>query len=275
MNHLFSHLCIVAVLVLSAQPSIPVALGADEEIDFDRDIRPILEQHCQSCHSAEAHQSGLVVETLDALLEGGALDGPAVIAGNSAASPLIARLKGDTEPAMPMSGSRLTDGEISLIAAWIDQLKPADGAADRAGGGSKSWPWTRLALPEVPTVKQQQWIRNPVDAFVLAALEEKGMEPAPPASRRALLRRIHFGLNGLPPSPEAMAAFLRGPLGGCLPRRHREAPEKSGLRRALGKALAGPGALLGHGGRIRRLSPAPHVAIPGLRDPGFQPGHAL
>ena len=211
MNHLFSHLCIVAVLVLSAQPSIPVALGADEEIDFDRDIRPILEQHCQSCHSAEAHQSGLVVETLDALLEGGALDGPAVIAGNSAASPLIARLKGDTEPAMPMSGSRLTDGEISLIAAWIDRLKPADGAADRAGGGSKSWPWTRLALPEVPTVKQQQWVRNPVDAFVLAALEEKGMEPAPPASRRALLRRIHFGLNGLPPSPEAMAAFLRAP----------------------------------------------------------------
>ncbi len=211
MNHLFSHLCLAAVLVLSAQPSIPVALGADEEIDFDRDIRPILEQHCQSCHSAEAHQSGLVVETLDALLEGGALDGPAVIAGNSAASPLIARLKGDAEPAMPMSGSRLTDGEISLIAAWIDRLKPADGAADRAGGGSGSWPWTRLALPEVPAVKQQQWVRNPVDAFVLAALEEKGMEPAPPASRRALLRRIHFGLNGLPPSPEAMAAFLQAP----------------------------------------------------------------
>ena len=208
MNHLFSHLCLAAVLILSAQSSIPVAFGADEEISFDRDIRPILEQHCQTCHSAEVHQSGLVVDTLEALLEGGALDGPAVVAGNSAASPLISRLKGDIEPAMPMSGSRLTDGEISRIAAWIDQLKPADVAAVRAAGNSRSWPWTRLARPEVPTVKQQQWVRNPVDAFVLSALEEKGMEPASQASRRALLRRIYFGLTGLPPSPEAMAAFL-------------------------------------------------------------------
>ena len=71
MNHLFSHLCLAAVLILSAQSSIPVALGADEEIGFDRDIRPILEQHCRSCHSAEAHQSGLVVDTLEALLKRG------------------------------------------------------------------------------------------------------------------------------------------------------------------------------------------------------------
>ena len=153
MNHLFSHLCLAAVLILSAQSSIPVALGADEEIGFDRDIRPILEQHCRSCHSAEAHQSGLVVDSLEALLKGGALDGPAVIAGNSAASPLVSRLKGDSKPAMPMSGSRLTDEEISLIAAWIDRLKPDATAADRAKGDSRSWPWTRLALPEVPSGK--------------------------------------------------------------------------------------------------------------------------
>ncbi|MDE2964337.1 MAG: DUF1549 domain-containing protein, partial [Acidobacteriota bacterium] len=208
MKPLFSHLCLAAVLVLSAQSLIPVAFGADEEISFERDIRPILEQHCQSCHSAEAHQSGLVVDTREALLKGGALDGPAVIAGNSAASPLVSRLKGDSKPAMPMSGTRLTNEEISLIAAWIDRLKPDAAAADRAKGDSRSWPWTRLTPPEVPTVKRQQWIHNPIDAFILAALEEKGMEPAPPASRRALLRRIYFGLAGLPPSPEAMAAFV-------------------------------------------------------------------
>ena len=130
MNHLFSHLFLAAVLVLSAQPLILVTLGADEEIDFDRDIRPILEQHCLSCHSAEAHQSGLVVETLDALLEGGALDGPAVIAGNSAASPLIARLKGDTEPAMPMSGSRLT-GRGDQTDSRLD--RPVEAGRCRAG----------------------------------------------------------------------------------------------------------------------------------------------
>ena len=211
MSHLFSHLCLAAALILSAQPLIPVARGAGDEISFDQDIRPILEEHCQSCHSVQTHQSGLAVETLESLLQGGGLDGPAVIVGNSADSPLVMRLKGETEPAMPMNASRLTDGEISLIAAWIDQLKPADVAADRGTGRSKGWPWTRLEPTEVPTVKRHQWVRNPIDAFILAALEERDMEPAPSASRRALLRRISFGLTGLPPSPEAMAAFLRDP----------------------------------------------------------------
>ena len=140
MNHLFSHLCLAAALILSAQPLIPVARGAGDEISFDQDIRPILEEHCQSCHSVQTHQSGLAVETLESLLQGGGLDGPAVIVGNSADSPLVMRLKGETEPAMPMNASRLTDGEISLIAAWIDQLKPADVATDRGAGLSRPKP---------------------------------------------------------------------------------------------------------------------------------------
>ena len=156
-------------MILSAQPLIPVARGAGDEISFGQDIQPILAEHCQSCHDAQTHQSGLVVETLESLLQGGGLDGPAVIAGNSAASPLVLRLKGETEPAMPMGASRLTAGEIGLIVSWIDRLKPADVAADGGPGRSKGWPWTRLAPPEVPTVKQPQWVRNPIDAFVLAA----------------------------------------------------------------------------------------------------------
>ena len=227
MSHLFSHLCLAAALILSAQPLIPVARGAGDEISFGQDIQPILEEHCQSCHDVQTHQSGLVVETLESLLEGGGLDGPAVIAGNSAASPLVLRLKGETEPAMPMGASRLTAGEIGLIVSWIDRLKPADVAADGGPGRLKGWPWTRLAPPEVPTVKQPQWVRNPIDAFVLAALEERGMEPAPPASRRALLRRISFGLTGLPPSPEAMAAFL-------------EAPSEDAYRNAIERLLDNP-----------------------------------
>ena len=73
---------------------------------------------------------------------------------------------------------------------------------------AKAWPWTSLARPEVPAVERQDWVRNPIDAFVLAKLEERQLSPAPPASPRALLRRLYFGLTGLPPSAEELAGFV-------------------------------------------------------------------
>lgn len=74
-----------------------------------------------------------------------------------------------------------------------------------------TWPWTQLVEPEVPQVDDRDWSENPIDAFVLAKLKEQGFQPAPPAVPRALLRRIHFGLVGLPPSSEAMRQFLQNP----------------------------------------------------------------
>ena len=73
------------------------------------------------------------------------------------------------------------------------------------------WPWTTLVEPVVPSVKRHDWVRNPIDAFVLARLEDQGLVPAPPASDHALLRRLHFGIVGLPPSPSEMASFLADP----------------------------------------------------------------
>ena len=160
------------------------------------------------CHSSQSHQSGFVVETITSLLAGGALDGPAVIAGNSRGSPLLSRLDGTKKPAMPMNAPPLPREEIELIARWIDQMEPADSTQDQTRDQAQVWPWIQLSLPEVPRLKQVEWVRNPIDAFILAALEEKGMEPAPTASRRALLRRLYFGLIGLPPSPEQMDRFL-------------------------------------------------------------------
>ena len=77
------------------------------------------------------------------------------------------------------------------------------------------WPWTPVVEPEIPQVKRGEWVNNPIDAFVLARLDEKGLEPAPPVSKHGLLRRLYFGLIGLPPTAEAMERFLKEPSVGA------------------------------------------------------------
>ena len=187
-------------------------LGASNPTDaapgFAQDVRPILESNCGSCHSSQSHRSGLILETVESVLKGGALDGPAVIAGNSADSPLMLRLRGERQPAMPLGGNALSAEEIDLVARWIDGMA----VSEEAGGTQQDkpgWPWTELKEPGVPQVRQQDWVANPIDAFILARLEKKELQPAPLASRRALLRRLYFGLIGLPPTPEDMARFLQ------------------------------------------------------------------
>ena len=107
---------------------------------------------------------------------------------------------------MPLGGDALSAGEIDLIARWIDGMASSEGAAGKQEG-KPGWPWTKLREPQVPPVQQQDWVSNSIDAFILAQLEKKGLRPAPPASRPALLRRLYFGLIGLPPTPEDMARF--------------------------------------------------------------------
>ena len=179
--------------------------------DFETDIKPLLEQNCLACHSSQTHQSGLVVETETALLKGGAIQGAAILAGNSQESPLIQRLRGTRAPRMPMNGQPLAEEQIQRIARWIDQLDPARAAEIAEHAKTPGWPWTPVTQPQVPAVKHKEWVRNPIDAFVLAKLEERRLDPAPAVSPRGLLRRLYFSLIGLPPTPEAMKRFLADP----------------------------------------------------------------
>ena len=179
--------------------------------DFETHVKPLLEQNCQACHGSQTHQSGLVVETVTALLKGGAIQGPAIVAGNSEESPLIQRLRGTRSPRMPMNGQPLSEDQIGHIARWIDQLDPALMAQAAEESKKPGWPWTPVTQPEVPSVKNKEWVRNPIDAFVLAKQERQKLEPAGPVSPRGLLRRLYFGLIGLPPTPEEMERFLADP----------------------------------------------------------------
>ncbi|MBM3783677.1 MAG: DUF1553 domain-containing protein [Acidobacteria bacterium] len=184
---------------------------AQANAEFEQDIRPVLESRCASCHSAAARQGGLAVDTVDNLLRGGA-NGAVIVAGHSDRSPLVLRLRGSSQPRMPMGGKPLADAEIERIAKWIDAMpvRPGTPQAGAKSQGNKKlgWPWIKPAEPAVPAVKSKEWVRNPIDAFVLSKLEEKGLTPAPPVSRRGSYRRLHFALLGMPPKPEEMKRFL-------------------------------------------------------------------
>ncbi len=182
--------------------------GLVSDHGFEETVRPILEKSCFSCHSSETHRSGLVLETVESLLKGGGASGPAIVPGKSGESPLISHLRGEKTPRMPLEGTPLPKEEITQIASWIDDLETPVVAEAKPQLG---WPWTKLQRPEVPKVQHKEWVTNPIDAFILAKMETKGLEPSPMASKRALLRRIAFDLTGLPPTPEEMQQFLKDP----------------------------------------------------------------
>ncbi|MCH2693585.1 MAG: PSD1 and planctomycete cytochrome C domain-containing protein [Acidobacteriia bacterium] len=178
--------------------------------EFKTTIKPLLEQNCFSCHNSDSHKSGLVLETQELVAQGGALQGPAIIPGKSHESPLIHRLRGTKAPQMPLNGNPLSEKQIDLIAKWIDTLDPKAFAQNEASN-KPNWPWKPVQEPKIPVVKNKDWIQNPIDAFILAKLEQKKLKPSKPVSGHGLLRRLYFGLIGLPPSPEEMAKFLANP----------------------------------------------------------------
>lgn len=222
-NRSFGKLLLI-VVTATAWVGLGSKSGAAPDL-FKEKVLPILEQNCVMCHGAKVQRSGLDLRTEEAVLKGGAR-GPAVIAGQPEKSLLLRLIAHKQEPAMPMGMDKLTDAEIAAVAEWIKHLQPAaqatmaassDTAPVRQSGYSITdkdrmfWSVVKPVRPAIPKIKDRAWVKNEVDAFVLAKLEEKGLQPAPPAAPRELLRRLYFDLVGLPPSPEEMAAFLKDP----------------------------------------------------------------
>jgi hypothetical protein len=173
--------------------------GASPEINFDRQVRPILSDNCFMCHGPdEKHRmAGLHFDTKE-----GAFSKPGVIApGDSGHSKMFLRISNPNE-AMRMppvySGRKLTAAQIDTLKQWID-------------GGAKwqtHWSFAPPKRPDLPEVQDKTWVRTPIDQFVLAKLEASGLKPSPDANRAILLRRVTFDLTGLPPTAEELDAFL-------------------------------------------------------------------
>ncbi|MBL9204310.1 MAG: DUF1553 domain-containing protein [Opitutaceae bacterium] len=186
----------------------------DRPVDFARDVRPILEASCFSCHGPEKQKSGYRLDVRESALTGGEGSAPNVIPGKSAASPLIHYVSDLVEDMlMPSKGDSLTPEQIGVLRAWIDQGAswPDDGASDPlTESWKRHWSFQPMARPAVPAAPDGR-ARQPVDAFIETKLAEKGLTLSPEADRRTLIRRLTFDLTGLPPTPEEVADFVNDP----------------------------------------------------------------
>ena len=182
-------------------------------VDFATDVEPILHARCYACHGPSVQMNGLRFDRREAAMKGG-YTGPAVLPGDSGSSALIHRVSSPVDGfRMPPAEPRLTREEVGILRAWIDQGATwAERARTETAGSqppaTEHWSFRPIARPEPPAVRQVDWLRNPIDRFVLAKLESKGVRPSPEASRLTLLRRLSLDLIGLPPSWEEAEAFL-------------------------------------------------------------------
>ncbi len=187
-----------AILLSVLVVSVALTALADEPLNFNRDIRPILSENCFYCHGQDANkrQGDLRLDVREAAINAGAIE-PKDVANSS----LIKRILSDDPDQMmppPKSNRRLSAEQKKLLERWINE------GADY----QTHWAFVAPAKPAEPTVKKAEWARNPIDRFVLAKLEQQGLLPSPEADRATLIKRLSVDLVGLPPTPAEVDAFI-------------------------------------------------------------------
>jgi hypothetical protein len=177
-------------------------------VDYLRQIKPILTARCFACHSALRQQSGLRLDTAALLIAGGD-SGAAVEPGNSRDSLLLQMITGESGVRMPPEddGAALSNSQIALFTKWIDEGAHAPQEATPPDPRDH-WAFQPPVRPPVPAVQNSAWVRNPVDAFIAAGHESRGLLPVAVAKKEVLLRRIYLDLIGLPPKREQLTAFV-------------------------------------------------------------------
>lgn len=187
---------------------IPPAL--ERPVGFVEDIQPIFASACYDCHGPAKQKGGLRLDARSAALRGGD-SGTAIVPGNGAGSLLVHAVAGVSEALeqMPQEADPLSSEQIALIRTWIDQgAEWPDSAAGDGEVVSSHWAFKAPVRPEVPNVSRPEWVRTPIDAFILAKLEQEGLAPSPEAAKIKLLRRVSLDLIGLPPTIAEIDAFL-------------------------------------------------------------------
>ena len=190
--------CWIAIALTAIVLNLPLLHGADAPLEFNRDIRPILADNCFACHGPDsaARKGELRLDKRDA-----AIEKKAIAPGELSKSEFVRRIESsDPDEIMPPPATKksLTAQQKDMLKKWVEQ-----GAEYQP-----HWSFLPPARAKIPTVKNPAWIRNPIDAFVLAKLESAGLMPAPEADRRTLARRLSLDLTGLPPSSEMVDAFV-------------------------------------------------------------------
>ncbi|HEV7405683.1 MAG TPA: PSD1 and planctomycete cytochrome C domain-containing protein [Chthoniobacteraceae bacterium] len=190
----------------------------DQLAFFEAKIRPVLVDQCYKCHSTESGKAkgGLLLDTRAALLKGGD-NGPSFTAGEPEKSRLIEAIRwSDPELKMPPK-TKLDAAQITALEAWVKMGAPdpreetarPPAIAKFIEQAKTHWAFQPLAKSAPPAVQDAAWVRNDVDRYILAGLQQTGLQPSPEADRRTLLRRVSFDLIGLPPTPEEVDAFVK------------------------------------------------------------------
>jgi mono/diheme cytochrome c family protein len=182
---------------------------------FESKVRPVLAENCFSCHGPEKQKGDLRLDSRAALLKGAGGE-PVVVPGDPDKSILVKAVRHDGDTKMPPK-KKLPDPAIEALAAWVKMGAPwpettaGKGASSVAEAQAQHWSFRPVRKPALPPVRRGDWARTPIDLFVLAKLEQRGLEPAPRADRRTLIRRVALDLTGLPPEPAEVEAFVNDP----------------------------------------------------------------
>jgi mono/diheme cytochrome c family protein len=190
-------------------------VAAAEPVDFERQIAVTLARHCAECHNDSDPAGGLNLTQHDAALKGGESGQPAIVPGKSTESYLIERVAAGEMPPEG-KGARVGAAELKQLEAWIDAGAPwpngrvlsALETTSQNRAGRDWWSLKAVQRPPLPAVRNARWVRTPIDAFVLAALEAAGLEPSAEADRATFIRRASFDLLGLPPTQAEIVAFV-------------------------------------------------------------------
>ncbi|HYV27689.1 MAG TPA: DUF1549 domain-containing protein, partial [Candidatus Eisenbacteria bacterium] len=194
-----------------------VALTPESTDFFEKKIRPLLAENCYECHGENKQKGGLRLDSRSGWAKGGD-SGPALMPGDLDQSLLIKAVRyRDKEFQMPPK-KRLSEGQVADLEKWVTmgapdprttELKAATGKSGiNIEEGRKHWAYQLPRQPALPRVKDQSWLRNDVDRFVMAKLEEKGIRPVADADKATLARRAYYDLIGLPPTPEQIDEFV-------------------------------------------------------------------
>ncbi len=204
-------LCLLLLLSLAASAHAQTSANAEF---FENRIRPLLATHCYSCHGPKKQQAGLRLDSREAILKGSD-NGPVVDLKQLDKSLILQVIGYQVDVKMPPKGP-LPKSDVQILQSWIKEGMPWPKATVAQASQQDPillakkthWSFKPVQKQPIPEVKDGSWVQNSVDHFILSRLEKAGMHPSARADRRTLLRRASFDLAGLPPTPEAIQAFI-------------------------------------------------------------------
>jgi hypothetical protein len=187
--------------------------ASNRAVDYVKDIKPLLQERCYSCHGALKQKHDLRVDTVAAMLKGGS-DGPVIVLGSPEKSSIVQRVStADIDERMPPEheGQPFTSAQVELLKEWISAGAPAPENEKADADPRDHWAFREIKRPATPAIKSNSWARNPIDAFIAKGHEKHGLATQTEAPRAIQMRRLYLDLIGLPPSIEEISTAFKAP----------------------------------------------------------------